>query len=127
MWGVPCRNNLFTGREEQLKELHDKLFYEKTIEKNLLKDNLNGVGQSRNSGIKKTEVGGIGGVGKTQLSIEYCHRHFGSKYGFVVMVRAESQASIAQEMRRLALDLGLLGSGKYSKNETEKNFHCGEY
>jgi tetratricopeptide (TPR) repeat protein len=124
MWGVPCRNNLFTGREEQLTELHDKLFYEKTIETKLLKDNLNGIGQSRNSGIKKTEVGGIGGVGKTQLSIEYCHRHFGSKYGFVVMVRAESQASIAQEMRRLALDLGLLGSGKYAKNETEK---CDEY
>jgi tetratricopeptide (TPR) repeat protein len=120
MWGVPCRNNLFTGREEQLTELHDKLFYDKTIETNLLKDNFSGIGQSRNTGIKKTEVGGIGGVGKTQLSIEYCHRHFGSKYGFVVMVRAESQASIAQEMRRLALDLGLLGSGKYSKNETEK-------
>ena len=118
MWGVPARNNLFTGREEQLTALHDKLFQENVAEKN----NSNNSFNQKNCGIKRTELGGIGGVGKTQLSIEYCHRHFGSKYGFVVMVRAESQASIAQDMRRLALDLGLLSSSeKLNRNLVEKN------
>ena len=107
MWGVPPRNNLFTGREEQLTQLHDKLF-------NQSDKNNSDINQS-SCGIKKAELGGIGGVGKTQLSVEYCHRHFGSKYGFVVMVRAESQASISQEMRRLAVDLGLLGNEKNVK------------
>ena len=109
MWGVPPRNNLFTGREEQLTQLHDKLFNHSDKSNNDINQN--------SCGIKRAELGGIGGVGKTQLSVEYCHRHFGSKYGFVVMVRAESQASISQEMRRLALDLGLLGN--------EKNFKKG--
>ena len=105
MWGVPTRNNLFTGREEQLNALHDKLFTENILGGNNLQN-------QKNCGIRRTELGGIGGVGKTQLSIEYCHRHFGSKYGFVVMVRAESQASIAQDMKRLAADLGLLSGGE---------------
>ena len=117
MWGVPTRNNLFTGREEQLNALHDKLFSENiSYGNNLTNQNQN----SKNCGIRRTELGGIGGVGKTQLSIEYCHRHFGSKYGFVVMVRAESQASIAQDMKRLAVDLGLLSGREKPNSEKEK-------
>ena len=110
MWGVPARNSLFTGRENQLKSLYDKFFEERSTTKSPRSALLESLGSQRNSGIKRTELRGIGGVGKTQLSVEYCHRHFGSKYGFVVMIRAESQASIAQDMRRLALDLGILGN-----------------
>lgn len=94
LWGVPPRNEAFTGREEQLASLHEKLVFERSLD--------------QSCGIKICELSGIGGVGKTQLSIEYCHRHFGSTYGLVVMIRAESRFSIAAEFRRLALDLGLL-------------------
>ena len=63
MWGVPPRNNLFTGREEQLTQLHDKLFNQPDIKNN------SDINQSY-CGIKRAELGGIGGVGKTQLSVE---------------------------------------------------------
>ena len=118
MWGVPARNSLFTGRENQLKALYDKFFEERSTSKSPRSALLESLGSQRNSGIKRTELRGIGGVGKTQLSVEYCHRHFGSKYGFVVMIRAESQASIAQDMRRLALDLGILGNDSSSNKNS---------
>ena len=121
MWGVPARNSLFTGRENQLKALYDKFFEERSTSKSPRSASLESLGSQRNSGIKRTELRGIGGVGKTQLSVEYCHRHFGSKYGFVVMIRAESQASIAQDMRRLALDLGILGNDSSSNKNSNSS------
>jgi tetratricopeptide (TPR) repeat protein len=121
MWGVPARNCMFTGRENQLKALYDKFFDERATGKSPRSTLLESLGSQRNSGIKRTELRGIGGVGKTQLSVEYCHRHFGSKYGFVVMIRAESQASVAQDMRRLALDLGILGNDSSSSNSNSNS------
>ena len=121
MWGVPARNSLFTGRENQLKALYDKFFEERSTSKSPRSAFVESLGSQRNSGIKRTELRGIGGVGKTQLSVEYCHRHFGSKYGFVVMIRAESQASIAQDMRRLASDLGILGNDSSSNKNSNSS------
>jgi tetratricopeptide (TPR) repeat protein len=121
MWGVPARNCMFTGRENQLKALYDKFFDERATGKSPRSALPESLGNQRNSGIKRTELRGIGGVGKTQLSVEYCHRHFGSKYGFVVMIRAESQASVAQDMRRLALDLGILGNDSSSNSNGNSN------
>ena len=126
MWGVPARNCMFTGRENQLKALYDKFFDERATGKSPRSALLESLGNQRNSGIKRTELRGIGGVGKTQLSVEYCHRHFGSKYGFVVMIRAESQASVAQDMRRLALDLGILGNDSSSSSSSSSNSSSGD-
>lgn len=107
MWGVPARNTIFTGREGQLASLHEKLSFSNSLE-------------DESCLIKQIELVGIGGVGKTQLSIEYCHRFFGSFYGLVVMIRAETHASIAAELRRLALDLGLLEPAQLGKG-VERN------
>jgi WD40 repeat protein len=51
------RNHAFVGREEELRELHAAL-------------------TSRSlAGIQPAGLAGLGGVGKTQLAIEYCYRY----------------------------------------------------
>lgn len=50
------RNELFTGREEWLSQLHDALHRDEPV----------AVTQA---------VAGLGGVGKTQLALAYCYRH----------------------------------------------------
>jgi hypothetical protein len=58
--------------------------------------------------LRQAELVGFGGVGKTQLAVEYCYRHFGSTYGLIVWLRAESASSIAADLRRFAYDLGIV-------------------
>jgi hypothetical protein len=55
---------------------------------------------------------GIGGVGKTQVSIEYCYQQFGTSYGFVAWLRGENAASILADFRQLAQDLGIIKSSR---------------
>lgn len=60
---------------------------------------------------------GLGGVGKTQVAMEYCYRHYeagtggggGDLYGLVVWLPAENAQALAAALRRLAVDAGMLG------------------
>jgi hypothetical protein len=55
-WNVPNRNEFFEGREDHLEWLGEHL--------------------SSAQGVAITQaIAGLGGVGKTQVAIEYCHRH----------------------------------------------------
>ena len=48
-------------------------------------------------------------AGKSQIAIEYAHRHYSAScYALVAWFRAESAASIATDMRKLAFDLGII-------------------
>ena len=63
----------------------------------------------------------MGGVGKTQLAIEFCYRHFAAAasaeasghstgpiaYGLVIWLRAESVEARAADLRSLAIDSGI--------------------
>lgn len=53
---------------------------------------------------------GLGGVGKTQLAIEYAYRHR-QGYGVVWWLRAEQQATLAGDYARLAQALALPARG----------------
>ena len=53
-----------------------------------------------------TAVSGMGGVGKTTLAAEYCHR-FGGQYGGVWWIRAEQETTILSDLAQLAQRLGL--------------------
>ena len=83
-------------------------------------------GSSTGRGISIIETVGLGGVGKTQLAIEFSHRHFDDSsvgppvasisqttqppgYGLVLWVRADSRDSIAKSFRELAADIGVPG------------------
>jgi DNA-binding SARP family transcriptional activator len=84
---VPVRNPHFTGRDGMLRELHRRLH---TGEQTLVVQALYG----------------LGGVGKTQLAIEYAHR-FAADYDLVWWVNAEQPALIADQLAHLADKLSL--------------------
>jgi hypothetical protein len=57
-----------------------------------------------------TAVAGIGGIGKTTLAAEYCHR-FGGRYGGVWWVRAEDESVMLADLQSLGQRLGVVSDG----------------
>jgi nucleoside phosphorylase/tetratricopeptide (TPR) repeat protein len=88
IWNVPHnRNRNFTGREDLLAELRAKLC-------------------SCEPAAITQAISGLGGVGKTQLALEYVYRH-ASDYQLVWWVRSEEPAALAGDYAALAAPLGL--------------------
>src|SRR5512135_2113564 len=87
VWNVPMRNPHFVGRAELLAGLRRRL---RAGERTLVVQALYG----------------LGGVGKTQLPIEYAHR-FAADYALVWWVDAEQPALLATQLAALAGPLGL--------------------
>ncbi|MFJ6572188.1 FxSxx-COOH system tetratricopeptide repeat protein [Streptomyces sp. NPDC091292] len=83
---LPPRNTHFTGRDATLRELRQRL-------------------TSGNEGAIQV-VHGLGGVGKTQLAVEYAYV-YRSKYRFVAFVDAEDPDLVASQFASLARELGL--------------------
>lgn len=89
-WNVPfLRNPYFTGREQLLLSLHRTLAAENTVT----------LSQTR-------AISGLGGIGKTQLAIEYAYR-YAHEYEAVLWVQADSPELLASEFARLAQTLEL--------------------
>lgn len=77
LWHVPYpRNPFFTGREEVLQRLHAMLNHRHSL----------ALSQS-------LAVSGLGGIGKTQIALEYahCYRH---EYHFVFWIHAATRESL---------------------------------
>jgi len=88
IWNVPqARNPNFTGREEMLADLRAAL-------------------TSGQAAALTQAIHGLGGVGKTQLAIEYAYRHR-ADYSVVWWVRAEEPAALAGDYAALAAALDL--------------------
>ncbi len=62
-----------------------------------------------------TAVAGMGGVGKTTIAAEYCHR-FGSRYGGVWWIRAEQESVMLGDLVALGERLGLEQSGHITRD-----------
>jgi tetratricopeptide repeat protein/NB-ARC domain-containing protein len=88
VWGnIPPKNADFTGREDLLKRLHERLSVGTTV-------------------VLPQALHGMGGVGKSQIAIEYVYRHVGD-YDLVWWVRSERPNQIQQDLTELAVQLGL--------------------
>ncbi len=86
VWNVPHRRNRnFTGREALLETLRAAL-------------------TSGQPAAVTQAIGGLGGVGKTQLATEYAYRH-ATEYEIVWWVRSEEAATLASEYAALAGEL----------------------
>lgn len=92
VWNVPGRNVSFTGRDEVLADVHRQL-----------------AGGLR-AVILPVALRGLGGVGKTQLALEYAHR-FKADYDVVWWVDAEQLELIDVALARLAARMGLPSTG----------------
>jgi Tetratricopeptide repeat/NB-ARC domain len=88
---LPARNPNFTGRADLLDQLHQRLHPGQAA----------AVVQAQ-----AQTLHGLGGVGKTQLAIEYAHRH-AADYDLVWWVTAEQPAAIPGQLVALARRLGL--------------------
>ena len=80
VWNVPARNPHFTGRAGMLDELHDRL-------------------RSGEGTLVVQALYGLGGVGKTQLAIEYAHR-YAADYDLVWWIDAEQPVLIPEQFTR---------------------------
>jgi tetratricopeptide (TPR) repeat protein len=77
IWNIPYpRNPYFTGREELLTRLAAVLRSGQTA----------GIGQPQ-------AVSGLGGVGKTQIALEYAYRYY-SDYDAILCTRADTQEAL---------------------------------
>lgn len=88
IWNVPNRNTDFTGREGILLGLHNDL-----------------AGDGR-AVVLARALYGLGGVGKTQVALEYAHR-FKADYDLVWWVPAERPQEITLALAELAARMGL--------------------
>jgi NB-ARC domain len=89
--GVPARNPSFTGRAQLLADLREKL-------------------ERTGSATLSCTLHGMGGVGKTQIAIEYVHR-FGADYDLVWWVPAQQRAGIRASLAELWHRVGDAGNG----------------
>jgi Tfp pilus assembly protein PilF len=87
IFNVPERNSFFTGRDLILLDIRDRFMSE-----------------SRPSHVQT--LYGLGGIGKTQIAIEYAHRYH-KDYGFVWWMPAEERTPIELLFARLASRLDL--------------------
>jgi hypothetical protein len=87
VWKVPPRNPRFTGRDGMLAELRRRL-------------------HSGEGTLTVQALYGLGGVGKTQLALEYAHR-FAADYDLVWWIDAEQPVLIPDQLARLAARLDL--------------------
>jgi tetratricopeptide (TPR) repeat protein len=88
IWNIgEARNPYFTGRDDILDRLHASL------------------GAGKAAALTQA-IQGLGGVGKTQLALEYAHR-FASEYDGVWWLHAETPVTLASDYAALAPHLGV--------------------
>lgn len=96
IWNIPFnRNPNFTGRKEALEQLHNSL-------------------KSGNHTALTRSIIGLGGVGKTQLAVEYAYQ-FAAEYDLVWWIRSDDMVTILADFSSLGDILNL-----NSEESTEK-------
>src|SRR5579883_1483570 len=90
IWNVPYRRNpFFTGREDVLELLHKRL------------------DSARTATLTQSQaISGLGGIGKTQIVIEYADRHR-QEYTAVLWVNATTRDTITASFLEIATLLAL--------------------
>ncbi|MFG2043287.1 FxSxx-COOH system tetratricopeptide repeat protein [Dactylosporangium sp. NPDC048998] len=87
IWNLPQRNPAFTGRRDTLEKLRDRLSASVTV-------------------VVPQALYGLGGVGKTQVAIEYAYR-FAADYDLVWWISAEQVSQVRSALGELAKELKL--------------------
>ncbi len=92
IWNVPYTYNpLFTGRDDLLENLHATFAAHRV---------------QRSDFICRQVLNGLGGMGKTQIALEYAHR-YQEEYSAVLWVRGDSRENLYADFIHLAHPLNL--------------------
>ena len=88
IWNIPYRSNtFFTGREEVIAQLHESL----------------GSGKVAS---QTQAISGLGGIGKTQVAVEYAHRYHNA-YQVILWVRGDTREKMLSDIAALSFVLNL--------------------
>ena len=90
--------SLFTGRKEELVDLHNKI--QRSQEKITVISQI-------------TSISGLGGIGKTELARQYVQEYSKDYYDNVIWINGESEVAITESFNRLV-------NGKLKKGANEK-------
>src|SRR4029077_16589692 len=90
VWNVPARNPGFTGRDDLLAAVRERLL-------------------AGDRAVVQA-LHGMGGVGKTQLAAEYAHR-FAGAYDLAWWINSEEGRLIGDQVAALGLALGCVQAG----------------
>jgi TIR domain-containing protein/tetratricopeptide repeat protein len=102
VWNVPGRLATFTGREDLLRRVEQALKVPRHS-------------GDRGPAVAITALRGLGGVGKTQLAVEYAWRH-ANEYGLVWWIDAEETSLVAGQLAALAPQLDLPAAGQVGQD-----------
>jgi transcriptional regulator with XRE-family HTH domain len=94
LWNIPARNPAFTGREDLLAAMRERL-------------------QGGQAAVVQA-LYGMGGVGKTQLATEYAHR-FAESYDMAWWINAEQSRLVGDQVASLGHGLGCIPPGASSE------------
>jgi transcriptional regulator with XRE-family HTH domain len=94
LWTVPCaRNPHFTGRDDQLSYLEQQFAIEKS----------EGLTSTRQAGLTQLAMKGPGGIGKTQIAVEYAYRaREQGSYTHIFWINASSEETALTSFAALA-------------------------
>lgn len=90
--GVPRRNPLFTGREAELAELRGRF------------------DRMPHQALVPHAAVGLGGVGKTEMAVEYCYL-FRDRYTYIWWVSAATRPVLVEQVSSFAPSLGIPTAG----------------
>jgi hypothetical protein len=92
---------------ENIPHIRNQAFYGRTALLTAISSRLSE--QNRKAGLAQVALFGLGGVGKTQIALEYAHGHF-QDYKAIFWINAETNLKLAESFGAQAIALGL-GNG----------------
>jgi hypothetical protein len=87
-WTIGQETSFFTGREEVIEQLHDKLQ------------------QSQTTALTQA-ISGLGGIGKTQTALRYANL-YRREYEYGFWASASNQIELKSSFRKIAVGLGMV-------------------